>query len=89
MLIMFNDYIIIKLRYKLIANLIPYLSSLVCKKIFFAVCVSYAVKPVKIRTPITLIALTTLITRCVSPPAHSARSHECIRFGSMNKVGNS
>ena len=45
-----------KLRYKLIANFMPYLSSLVCIKIVFAVWVSYAVKPVKIITPIILIA---------------------------------
>ena len=36
--------------------MIPYLSSLVCIKIFFAVCVSYAVNPVKTKTPIMLIA---------------------------------
>ena len=52
--IIWNKFI--KLRYKLIADLIPYLSSLVCKKILFAVCVSYADKPVKIKTPIILIA---------------------------------
>ena len=45
-----------KFRYKLIANFKPYLSSLVCIKIVFAVWVSYAVKPVKISTPIILIA---------------------------------
>ena len=38
------------------ANFMPYLSSLVCIKIVFAVWVSYAVKPVKIITPIILIA---------------------------------
>ena len=46
----------IKFKYKLIANLTPYLSSLVSIKIFFAVCVSYAVNPVKTKTPIILIA---------------------------------
>ena len=46
----------IKFKYKLIANLIPYRSSLVSIKIFFAVCVSYAVSPVKIMTPSILIA---------------------------------
>ena len=45
-----------KFRYKLIANFKPYLSSLVCIKIVFAVWVSYAVSPVKINTPIILIA---------------------------------
>ena len=44
----------IKFRYKLIANFIPYLSSLVYG-ILFAFCVSYAVKPVRIKTPGILI----------------------------------
>ena len=38
------------------ANFMPYLSSLVCIKIVFAVWVSYAVSPVKINTQIILIA---------------------------------
>ena len=47
---------LIKFKYKLIANFTPYRSSLVSMKIFFAVCVSYAVSPVKINTPIIQIA---------------------------------